>query len=158
RTEMDVLVLGNYLLLKGDQPPWPEDKNSVAGQRVQPATFQADFLEDLRLIYAQTFQSVAQRIRSNGYAPMRSDFKLLATLWDDFSAAQTRDAVFSIPADIADFKDPGKAATAITSFWSPGEVTDALRPVVEEILAAGARHPSDQMLVEEVSESLYVMF
>jgi carbamoyltransferase len=158
RTEMDVLVLGNYLLLKGDQPPWPEDKISVAGRRVQPATFQLDFLEDLRRIYSQTFHPVAQRIRSNGYTPMRSDFKLRATLWDDFPSEQTREAIFSIPADIADFKDAGKAATAITSFWSPGEVTDALQPVVEQLLAAGARHPCDQIPEEEVSESLYVMF
>jgi hypothetical protein len=30
--------------------------------------------------------------------------------------------------------------------------------VVEKILTVGARHPSDQTLEEEVSESVYVMF
>ncbi|HEY7650916.1 MAG TPA: carbamoyltransferase N-terminal domain-containing protein [Methylomirabilota bacterium] len=158
RTEMDVLALGDYLLLKGDQPPWPKEPNSAAERRAPAAALEPAFLEDLRQIYARTFRPAAERIRSNGYVPMRLPFKRRTSLWDDFSSPQTRAAIFSIPTDIADFKDPARAARAITSFWSPGEVTDALRPVVERLLAAGSRQRPDQIPEEEVSESMYVMF
>jgi hypothetical protein len=158
RTEMDALVLGNYLLLKGDQPPWPEDNSPATGKPLTHSSFSADFIEELRAVYTGTFLPVMQRIRSNGYVPMRGSFKSRTTLWQDFTSEQTPATIFSIPTEMAEIKDPARTAAALTGFWRPGEITETLRPVVAKILAVGARHPSDQTLEEEVSESVYVMF
>jgi carbamoyltransferase len=158
RTEMDVLVLGNYLLFKESQPQWPENEVPVKKNKLEKNFSENNFLTELRAIYTSTFSPVAHTLRSNGYRPMVGKFRQRSTMWQDCTEEQSPDNIFSIPKELDPCSDPKEMARAITKFWSPGKTTESLRPILESILTAAARFRSDDHLEEEVPESIYVMF
>ena len=54
--------------------------------------------------------------------------------------------------------DPSAMAAAATRCWRPGAATEALRPLLAELLRLGMRFPLEEELEGEVEESVYVMF
>ena len=162
RTEMDALVLGDCLLLKGEQPPWPEGRGEITEEtdpRLSRGAEPGPFLSALEEIHARDFLPVAERLRAAGGLRVSTQWHRLRSAWVDCEAPGGVASPFEIPAALdSDAPDPRAQAEAITSYWTPGEATEALRPIVQRLLELERRYPGKEPLAEEVSESIYVMF
>ncbi len=163
RTEMDVLILDDYLLLKEEQPPWPEGKGQVESDDVeapQPTLErEGPLVRALREVYARDFAALAERLRRGRELQLSTERQRRSTMWVDTPPGEATRDVFTIPPALdAATPEPEPMAKAITSFWAPGVATEALTPVVAKLLALGRRFPGGETLNEEVSESIYVMF
>jgi carbamoyltransferase len=158
RTDMDALVLENCLLLKSEQPSWPEAKGHLEREAEQPPAMPHGFLLGLRRIYATEFVPAGSslgaqrllRIHSGAAGP---------TMWKDADADESPKAIFAVSGamDTA-APNPELMARAVTDAWAPGPVTDALRPVLASLIRLGQRYRADDALEEQVPESVYVMF
>lgn len=160
RTDMDVLMLGNCLLIKPEQPEWPETKGHLEKQdgSVQVKT-PPGFLIGLSRIYAQEFVPAALALGGNRFQRIYSPEKGAGSTWIDFTADQSPKKVFTIPAGIDSPSPISEIMTqAITEYWSPGPVTDALRPVLVSLIKLGQQFPASEALEEDVPQSIYVMF
>jgi hypothetical protein len=81
------------------------------------------------------------------------------SIWTDCPADQSPKAMFSVPEAIDTASLSAQTmAQSITECWSPGPVTEALRPVVVSLITLGQQYPSSEALEEEVPQSIYVMF
>jgi len=163
RTEMDVLVLGECLLVKEEQPPWPERKGHVENEDVEaprPARDgQRPLVKALRAVYTREFAGTAERLRREGHLRLSTQLQQRTTMWVDQAESESPRDVFTIPAVLdTPTPEPESMAEAVTRFWASGAATDALAPVVVTLLALGRRFPAGETFNEEVSESIYVMF
>jgi carbamoyltransferase len=162
RTEMDYLVLGNYLLKKQDQPPWPEPKGHIEEHddfSAKDGDHEEAFTQAIGDAFFADFLPVVARLGKDA-VHINTTFKNLSTTWTDLREAQTGRAVFAIPPDLdTRSPDPRRMADAITRFWEPGPATEAMREVLVKLLDVGQRFPEpDTGLEEKVSHTMYVMY
>jgi carbamoyltransferase len=154
RTGMNVLALGDYILLKEEQPPWPEGAaeglESEDAVRVEQNPHPEAFLKKLRQIYHETFLPAARAIR----APrVHFEFQRISTAWSSLLPAAPAE-IFEIPAamDQMNFEAEEFAAALVSSELAP------LRPAIARALEIGLQHAPGAGLEEAVPESMYVMF
>lgn len=164
RTEMDALALGHFLLEKRGQPPWPEAKGHVEHDPPEaPPPQEAEFARALGELFRERFLPAARAIAAAGGGRIAAagGGARAATAWTDYTAAQTREAIFVIPAALDRASpDPAEAAAALAACWTPGPVTEALLPVTRELLALGLRFrpPAGEEPAEKVSDAIYVLY
>jgi carbamoyltransferase len=159
RTEMDVLLLGNYLLLKQEQPPWPEKKGHVDEYMVKSASVEPALLTALTETYEKAFLPLVHQIKANGYSPLIRPFKKRATTWEDYTGPSTPKAIFPYPDELlAADGNPSHLEETITQYWSDQDLAKFLKPVIAQLMKIGRRFSDDSELVEEISDSIYVMF
>ena len=160
RTEMDALILGNFLLIKTEQPQWTEAKGQIAEHdEALQQTVDSRFIKALRRIYANEFLPIASSLRNQKMVQVSTAFERVPSTWEDFTADQSPEAIFPIPAAIdASSPDPEEMAESITRFWTPGPATVALRPALVKLIKLAQQFPTEGALEEEVPESIYVMF
>jgi carbamoyltransferase len=163
RTNMDVLVMGNYLLRKEDQRPWPEPKGNV--QEDEPAkAFDGQFDKAFNRAIDRVF--LADFLPSLGALPkdalrISTRFQKLSTTWKNLCASCPGRELFAIPTHLdTPLPDVDRLAGDITGFWQPGPATAAMRTVLVKLLAIGNRFPSAEEagMEERVSHEIYVMF
>jgi hypothetical protein len=144
RTEMDVLILGHYILEKDKQPTWPEPKGGVDEDAPRAPLAEDQRGSALDQVYAGAFLPAAERVRRNQYVRLVSEFGSRRTCWHEHPVAQTTPAVFSIPPELdAPTLDPERAAAAITRFWSSAALAHEMRPVIAKLFAIAQRFPDD---------------
>jgi carbamoyltransferase len=159
RTEMDALILGNFLLIKTEQPQWTEVKEIAKHNESLQQTVDSRFIKVLRRIYANDFVHVASSLRDQRMVQVSTAFERVPSMWQDFTADQSPEFIFPIPQAIdAPTPDPKEMAESITRFWTPGPTTVALRPALVKLIKLAQQFPTDGALEEEVPESIYVMF
>ena len=162
RTEMDVLVLEDYLLLKEEQPEWPENEDQVEVRQPDRPPLNNDRRSSrLRKLFVREFLPLARRlrecsliVRSNGRDRRRS-------MWTDYLADQSATAIFVVPAALDTAKwEPDAMAEAMTRYWERGSVTDQLRSIVAQLLklTQETRDATPRQLEEDVSDAIYVMY
>ena len=158
RTGMDVLVLGDCLLEKAEQPAWPEAKGHMENPArcARPAVPET-LIKELRRLYAKDVALLAASLGDQIRVSTR--FQRASSNWQPSRADQSAKAVFSIP-DGIDTATPNAEvmAQAILESWTPGRATDALRPLLITLIQLGQQFPIADTLNEEVSDSVYVMF
>jgi carbamoyltransferase len=160
RTDMDVLVLGNTVLMKHEQPEWPEPKGHMPELSSAPhPPPPQEFVNGLRWIYRQEFQPVAALFKNSRLVRIPSTFEGLPSTWQEVTADQSPNKLFALP-DVMDTAGPDveRLARAIADEWSPGQITEALWPVLVSLLRLGGQFAGTETLEEDVSESVYVMF
>lgn len=156
RTEMSVLALGDYILLKEEQPPWPEGKGEglESEDTSKPETDgKAEPMgKELHRIFQRDFLPLAAKVKPD----VSTEFRRSDTLWEPHRPPTP---VFPTPAAL-DCAQPEPAAfvDAMLSYWRPGPALDALRPVLVKLVELGLQYPPESALDEEVPESIYVMF
>jgi carbamoyltransferase len=162
RTEMDALVLGDCLLLKPEQPVWPEGRGVITEEidsRYGRAAIAPAFARALAETYTRHFLPVAERLRRAGALGFDLGFTRGRSGWVECRDAAGTRASFTIdPALDQAHPDPAAMAAAISAHWTRGDAAEALRPILTRLLALERRHPGTEPLAEEVSESMYVMF
>jgi carbamoyltransferase len=158
RTEMDALVLGDFLLLKEEQPAWPESKGHVeTHDESAPVLEDSGFFKALQKIYRADFLKAAANAKAD--CRVSTDFSKSKTTWSDHANSHSAESIFCIPPEL-DSSEPDAAAMAqaVTQFWSEGAAREALRPVVEKLLKTGQRYAASEEIEERVSDSIYVMY
>ena len=100
RTEMDALILGNCLLIKTEQPQWTEAKGQIAEHDDSLLqTVDSRFIKALRRIYANEFVPIASSLRDQRMVQVSTAFERVPSTWEDFTADQSPQAIFPIPAE-----------------------------------------------------------
>ena len=154
RTEMDVLVMGNVLLYKEQQPDWNERKGH--DEHDSPATKPAEhpLAAPLAEVFTKKFQPILSKY------PV--DLVTQGAGWHSVTDSANR-AQFEIPAALDTSEPDAEAmASAILAQWqrTTPEVRGALQAVVGELLTVGLQAQSGKVSeeAETVSEAVYVMY
>ena len=160
RTEMDALVLGNFLLLKAEQKPWPEKKGHVESDGVWRAPMDGGLARRTEDVFDKLFLPVATKLLESDRLKVDTGFRRSSSRWRDAQEPDNVGDLFEIPAalDGNGDSDAAQMASALVAGWTPRETAEALRPVVEELLRLGVAYGRGGELSEEVSDSVYVMF
>lgn len=160
RTEMDVLVLGNVILLKEDQPKWPEAKGHV--EEDEDATVPIDesvFNNALRKIYRKDFLKTAAKVQGEYGCRFEMKYGGGSSTWAGHGNSTAAESIFCIPhaLDLGE-REPAEMAHAVTGYWRAGVAKEALRPIVEKLIRLGLQYPAVGTVEEGVSDSIYVMY
>src|SRR6185436_7835502 len=86
RTEMEVLVLENFILLKEQQPLWPEEKGHVEKHEDisdEVEVEESPFVQALTRVYQNQFLPVAEALRAEGQARFETAFQRRPTMWEE---------------------------------------------------------------------------
>ena len=153
RDRMDVLVMGSYLLMKPEQPAWPEAKGGANDDVDLP---ESPVRSRLRSKLEKFFDAqIAPLQVQNGVGKFGI---ARSSTWEPIDhVAVASDFVIPNALDQANF-DPAAMARAITRFWRPARRSARLELILESLLELARRHPADGPLEERVSAMAYVMF
>jgi carbamoyltransferase len=162
RTEMDVLVLGNYLLLKEEQKPYTEEKGGVEEESISS---RPDGIDDqvlirkaLEKIYSRDFLPLSRKLVNRGAVRMSFPFKSAPSMWKDHQN-RTPQEIFSIPPELDSPQvSHSEMAAAIIGFWERGVASESLEPILVKLLKLRMRFPESRTDREKVPDSVYVMY
>ncbi len=163
RTEMDVLALGDYILLKPEQPAWPEAKGEgLENEDITKAVAEshpAELLEKIERIFDRQFWPAAEKLKAAGQVRVNATNGSRESTWVDANEPADMKPLFEIPASqLEDDPDAARLAAGLVRSWQGKEGAQALEPAVAQLLKAGLQYQVSAELEEEVSESVYVMF
>jgi carbamoyltransferase len=162
-TEMDILVLDDFLLFKDEQPPYRTHMGHMEyyDPQVKPELKEDEDTAVLRRFFHESFLPVARRLQGS-HSRIPVTFTGATTTWVDWPVVQPVDQIFRIPLILEQTNaDPGDMARWITHVWAEGEAREQLRPLVEKMLRLRQDHftlPAEEELEEEVSDFVYVMY
>jgi carbamoyltransferase len=163
RTEMDVLALGGFILLKEDQPAWHEGKGedleNEDATKTAAEPHPHELLRAISSVFEKEFWPAAQKLKRDGGLRVRQEFRKLATTWEDAVEPADLKPVFELSQALeGDLPDSAKFASRLTGAWLGKETAAAFRPAVAKLVKACLQHQAPVELGEQVSESVYVMF
>src|SRR5829696_3453478 len=97
---MDVLALGDYVLLKEEQPEWPEGKGEGLENedvsKVSEEEHPEKFMKELTELFHKEFWPVAERLRPAGNVRVHRDFRKSPTEWKDSNEAADLRGAFEL--------------------------------------------------------------
>ena len=157
-TEMDAMVLGNFLLLKEEQGSWPEEKGHIEEDNtIPPVDLDNPLIKALRKIFNRDFLPAAKRLQDQEGGIMIPVFRRAPTMWVDHSAPSQ--SITEIPPELdMPTSDARRIAEAMTRFWRYGNGNDILRAIVEKLLEVGEQFLNIEEAPEQVHDSIYVMY
>ncbi|MFZ0792637.1 MAG: carbamoyltransferase C-terminal domain-containing protein, partial [Candidatus Korobacteraceae bacterium] len=163
RTEMDVLALEDYILLKPEQPPWFEGKGEGLENEdvVQASAEKAPekLLEELCVVFDKEFWPAAEKLKASGHLRIKEEFRKTPTMWEDANEPEDRKPLFELGREaLSEDPDPVRFADELTANWLSPEVAAVLKPAVTKLIRIGLKHQVEVEIDEQVSESVYVMF
>lgn len=155
RTEMDVLVLGNYVLFKAEQPAWDEPKGH--DEHHKPDTANKDqetpFTRALGHIFREMFLPLA--------AEHTVDFDSnKGSMWQPVMNASTQEQFEILPALDSAQPSPQRMAVAIVQNWQKTDKTQAFAGLIAKLLEVANAHAQqgESKVEESVSDAVYVMY
>ena len=163
RTGMNVLALGRFILVKEEQPPWPEGTaeglESEDATRVEQNPHPERMLAELAEAFRTLCLPLAAALRERGALRVVLSAQGRPSLWMEHRAPDSVKALFEFPPALLESDpDPRRFADAIVDAWAPGEAAERSRALVARLVEIGLRYPPTEALEEKVSESVYVMF
>ncbi|MCP5098434.1 MAG: hypothetical protein GY943_23025, partial [Chloroflexi bacterium] len=164
RTEMDVLMLGNFLLLKEDQPEWPEEKGHI--EKYDPSAVapinDGPFSELLQSIFVNDFLPIAEKVSENESQRVPTAAAQTNSTWRPYPKTLSNGDIFRIPAALDSSQpDIKETVQAMADYWQHDEINAVLEPVVEKLLQVGYEKLSlaeDEEVVEAITDFVYVMY
>jgi len=163
RTEMNVLALGNLILIKEEQPAWHEGKSegleSEDVTMVETIRHPKPLIRNLKKMFWQRFVPIAASLQQQRAVLVNRAFRHRASEWEEIDESRGVKNLFEFP-DALDSSTPNseRFAGALMEGWTDGPARGALQPLVQELVELGLQYPPNEALEEDVSESLYVMF
>ncbi|HEX7880420.1 MAG TPA: carbamoyltransferase N-terminal domain-containing protein [Candidatus Eisenbacteria bacterium] len=158
KTHMDALVLGDFLLLKEDQPATSLVPEPVS-KTVNTRELESPLSEELRRIYREEFLPLVTRLDGRGVEVSEKPTGQ-PTLWRDLHESDDPRAIFQVPERLTNPNaPPAEAAQAMLRYWGEGPVRDAAEPVLARLLALSRKMPLalDQGHAK-VHDTIYVMY
>lgn len=163
RTEMNVLALGNLILLKEEQPAWHEGKaeglESEDAAKVETSRHPKALVRSLKKLFWQRFVPIATSLQREDAVLVRLVFRRSASEWTVVNEPQAAKNLFEFPDALHSLTPDSKHfASTLMRGWTDGPACRALQPLVQELVQLGLQYPAKEALEENVSESVYVMF
>jgi len=163
RTEMNVLALGNSILLKEDQSAWHEGKvqdlESEDAAKIEISRHPKGLVRSLKKLFWQRFVPVAVALQKQQAILVQREFRHSASEWQEIRESSSGKKLFEFPQALdCSTPNPKRFADALMESWTDGAARAALYPLVEELVELGIEYPPSEALEEDVSESVYVMF
>lgn len=162
RTEMNVLALGNFILLKEDQPEWPEGKGvgleSVKSDSETTLQYNIDFLKELKSVYKSDFQEILSGI-DNDALKIKLSSTDAQTAWKDVIEPENLKLYFEFnPAMLKNNIAAEDFAEAVMSSWQYKEEAVKLLPIMQKLIKLGMKYPVNLDFEEDIPDSVYAMF
>jgi len=159
RTEMDILVMNNYILFKEDQPHWPEEKGHIDEYpAVKTFDKQKTALKAYKNIYKNDFSEL---YNSASFNYMK--FQNQKSTWENVKSTEITTGVFPIPNSLDSTNpDPKKMSSAITNYWRNDIISTKFEKILTKLLSIKyseiSQDKSDYSEDKEISDSVYVMY
>ena len=163
RTEMNVLALGNFILLKEQQPAWREGKSeglaSEDATKVEAIAHPKPLMRSLKKLFWQRFVPIATSLQQQRAVLVDRAFRRGTSEWKEIHETSSVKNLFEFPEALdSSHPDPKRFAGALIRDWTDEQAGRALQPLVRELVELGLQYPATQALEEDVSELVYVMF
>jgi len=161
RTEMNILALGNFILIKEDQPEWPEGKGegleSIKDETDTQTMYDPKFLAKLRNYFNSDFLKIVDQIKDEIHISLRASDK--SSSWIDVVEPDKIKDVFEYKSAILAEKTNAKEFTdALLAAWQHQDDAETLKELISELVKLGLEFPVDINFEEDVPDSVYAMF
>lgn len=158
-TEMDALLLEDFLLLKNEQRPGLRPSGSAL-DGAQPSLAPSEaLLNRLNRLFERGLLPIADVLATTGQTPIRQNYPGAPSAWHDALREPALEPQFNMPQAFEDYTLPPRMlARAVIGQWQHPELAKALLPVMEELFELAQRFPGDDGPKESVSSETYVMF
>lgn len=158
RTNMDVLVMENFILYKPNQPEWPEDMGvGLEDEEKKVEAEDEKFMKDLHKMFESDITALIKRFENVDLLNMSKDTSR-DSIWTDALNSNMKKEDFEIPADMQTIEDNGTFVAALTSKWKNQELAKAFQEQVKSLEKVSKKHKKNFSVQEEVEDSVYVMF
>jgi carbamoyltransferase len=162
RTEMDVLALENCILIKSEQPAWPEGRGEGLENEdvyaVKPAAVVDDYHLQIAKLFEDMFLPLASEVKRQGGGLIQLTEHGTSTWADVTNGSSNRHDFKFAPAFSSRDRSADQLASAITARWRDSKTANQLRPLVAKALQTALKSPLKDEDSAEISESVYVMF
>jgi carbamoyltransferase len=164
RTEMNILAIGNFVLIKEEQPEWPEgkgvgledEKNDVVTTK---SIYNRRFLEKLRLMHKEEFIPLVEKLKLKGKLKISHSVTCQSSSWMDYNEPSDIKKIFEYGAAMLDrTKGPERLAEEIVAVWQHKDDVPEMKPILLKLLVLGLEFPAKLNLDEDVPDSVYAMF
>ena len=154
-TEMDVLVLEDYFILKGEQAKINREKVLFENFNTETSKDNDSFLRrKLGKLYKKNFISATKKV-----------IKILehqdsnSSNWSNCTDQNDPGKIFNIPADLdITNPDPRKMTKSIIKCWRSNSFGTILEPILIHLLSLSKKYPLEEDINYMVSDEIYEMF
>jgi carbamoyltransferase len=162
RTNMDVLALGNFIVLKSEQPNHSEmrgedleSEDSVENLEKHPE----QFLRSMNQLFEKRFWPVAQKLRLQNNVLINDSFCKATSTWVDANEPKQLPQLFQFPAAMLQ-NDPAPAefVHGLTERWLGRTAVAELTPVLIRLIKEGLASSVEGEMNNTVSDSVYAMY
>ena len=159
RTEMDILVMNNFILFKKDQPNWVEEKN----QYDENIKTQRNDISQLELSPYKDIFNNDFRLMFNKKININLEFQGHDTSWQNFKNEGLKNGVFAVDHVLDSNKpDPDLMAQEIIKYWEDHNIAVQFEKILIKLLSIRFNKTSKNEIVnpqqDGISESVYVMY
>ena len=155
-TEMDILVLEDYLIFKSEQDVKMEFIDNVSTNFSSKDSYHQEYLlqKKLKQIYKKNFTNLSKK-KSEIFNHKKSN----STCWIDSNDQKNLDKIFSIPKNLdSENLDPQQMIKPIFESWKNDNFGEIIKPVLLALLEVGKKYPKEEDFNSVVSEKIYEMY
>jgi carbamoyltransferase len=161
RTEMNILALGNFILIKDEQPEWPEGKGegleSIKDETDTQAMYDKNFLLSLKKYHSDKFAGIAEDLQDNLKISLSASEN--SSAWLDVVEPSDKKEIFEYkPAILTEKPDVEEFTEALLGAWEHQDDAGRLKPLIADLVKLGMEYPVDINFEEDVPDSVYAMF
>jgi carbamoyltransferase len=162
RTEMDVLALGNFILIKSEQAPSAgaapeglEDEDEREAAAHPPEAF----LKYINKLFETSFWPVTGSLRFQKKVLIDDSFQQASSMWVNTSEPSHLPDLFEFPPSLMEHNPKPKAfVEGLTERWLGKESAAELTPMLRQLVQEGFKDTPKAEFDERVSDSVYVMY
>jgi hypothetical protein len=159
---MDILALGNFIVLKSEQPNSgevhgenlePEDSVAAAEKHPEP------FLKAINQLFEKKLWPIAQKLRLQRNVLIDGSFRQKPSSWVNAGEPRQLRQLFEFPAALLqDDPEPAEFVRGLTEPWLGRAASAELTPVLIRLIREGFACSTERELDEVVSDSVYAMY
>lgn len=163
RTEMDILALGNLILIKDEQPVWPEGtaeglENEDLPRKIAPRNSDK-FLKSIENVFESEFSTARQAISGLPSQMSRHQTgQASKTTWEDAVEEPYTKEDFEFAFDWRHPTDDVQLSAAILRRWRNQNLAQQFSHTLISLLRARTIPSLDSAIDGEICDSVYVMF
>ena len=154
-TDMDVLVLEDFFLLKDEQIQINKEKHPFENLNKEIFEKKDSWLrKKLGSLYKKNFISISNKVKEILYCKKNE-----SSYWFSCKNQSDLTKIFDIPTDLdIQNPDPQKMTRSIIKFWRNDSFALILEPILIRLLSLSKNYPLEEDINSTVSDKIYEMF
>jgi carbamoyltransferase len=162
RTNMDILALGNFIVLKSEQ----SESAAMRGEDLEAEDpiesaerHPGQFLKSISQLFGKKFWPVAQKLRLQKSVLINNSFRQTSSTWTDANEPTNLPQLFEFPAALLQHdRSPVEFVKALTEQWLGRIAAAELTPVLIRLIKEGLAYAGEGEPENKVSDSIYAMY